>query len=55
MRQSIQHSKDEANINTITTSNISRIYTSRGSSEALLDKERVHNFPFGFIKIGGGK
>jgi hypothetical protein len=30
-------------------------YTFGRINEALLHKERVHNFPFGFIEISGGK
>jgi hypothetical protein len=37
------------------TSNISPVYMFRRMNEAFLDKERVYDFPFGLIKIGGGK
>jgi hypothetical protein len=36
------------------TSNIFPIYMFRRINEALLNKERVHNFPFRLIEINGG-
>jgi hypothetical protein len=37
------------------TSSIFPAYTFGRNNEALVHKEKVHNFPFGPIKISGGK